>query len=121
MAMDAGYIQFEAALDLTGSNTVAMGTAMTNLDVFEIGILFLTASSGTAPAVYFNNQTTASASAPSPPTTNPQFATVTASAAANAAGTIVKKSGLNERITKGSRLWAVVKTTTTGASRNPWR
>jgi len=106
MALDAGYIGRNATLDLTGSNSVSLGYALTNEDTFEVGIEFVTASTTTAPVVKFYAQTTPLAStAPS----SGEFAVVTCGDAANAAGVLVTKYVLS-RIVKGSKIWAKVTT-----------
>lgn len=117
MAVDSGIIWFEQPLDATGANSVALGLSLELSDVIEVGFVFLTAGTVTAAAVEFHDQTTASATAPTAGSAT-LFATVTSPNAttSQAAGQGVQKFVPNKRLAKYDRLWAVVKTTTTGAT-----
>jgi hypothetical protein len=111
MALDAGYIQYQATLDLTGANSVSLGEANCPQDIFEIGVELVTASGADTLAVQFREQ--------SPPTGSAggtQIGVVTGPAATIvAAGKCVKKN-VNYRAPKGARIWATVTDATTGAT-----
>lgn len=111
MALDAGYIQFEAAVDATGANSASLGFALTNLNVFEVGVLLITASGADTLAVQFRDQQTPTGSAG-----GTQIAVVTGPAATIvAAGRMVRKY-VNYSVAKGGRLWATVTDATTGST-----
>ena len=117
MALDSGALYYEAVCDLTAATKVALGCMSELVDIVEVGIVYLTAGTTTAAAVEFHDQVTASATGPTLAAAT-LFATVTAPSivAAQAAGQVVQKIGINKRFAKGDRLWACVKTTATAAS-----
>lgn len=112
MALDSGYIFREATLDLTGANSVSLGEAVTNENVFECGVLLVTASGADTVAVQFRDQQT-----PATAASGTQIALITGPAATIvAAGKMVRKNTINYKVVKGGRIWATVTDTTTGAT-----
>lgn len=111
MALDAGYVQYEATLDLTGANSVSLGESVCPQDVFEVGVLLVTASGANTLAVQFREQAPPTASAG-----GTQIGVVTGPAATIVAAGKTLNKKVNYRLAKGSRIWATATDATTGAS-----
>jgi hypothetical protein len=114
MGADAGYIETQATIDVTGTTAVSLGIAVCPMDIFEVGVVIVTATGADTLVVDFRKETTPTGSVPAN-TTN--FAKVTGPAATIiAAGKVLSKKDVNTRVKKGDKIWAVASDAATGAT-----